>query len=127
MFEQIYEVIRRIPPGRVATYGQIARLAGIPHEARTVGWALRGLPEGSDVPWQRVINAQGRISFRPGSEGAALQQAMLEDEGIVFDRDGRVNLKVYGWQGLDLAERHELLAGNAPEGEPQAQQLALGI
>jgi methylated-DNA-protein-cysteine methyltransferase-like protein len=127
MYEQIYEVIRRIPPGRVATYGQIARLAGMPRDARTVGWALRAMPEGSDVPWQRVINAQGRISFRPGSEGAALQQAMLEDEGIVFDRDGRVNLKVYGWEGLDLAERHELLAGSAPDGEPHAQQLSFGL
>jgi methylated-DNA-protein-cysteine methyltransferase-like protein len=127
MFEQIYEVIRRIPPGRVATYGQIARLAGMPREARTVGWALHSLPEGSDVPWQRVINAQGRVSFRPGSEGAALQQALLEEEGIVFDRDGRVNLKLYGWEGLDPAERHELLAGDAPGDEPQAQQLDLGI
>jgi methylated-DNA-protein-cysteine methyltransferase related protein len=127
MFEQIYEVIRRIPPGRVATYGQIARLAGMPRDARTVGWALRAVPEGSDVPWQRVINAQGRISFPPGSEGAALQRAMLEDEGIVFDRDGRVNLKVYGWEGLDPAERHQLLAGNTPDGEPQAQQLSFGI
>jgi methylated-DNA-protein-cysteine methyltransferase related protein len=127
MFEQIYNIVRRIPPGRVATYGQIARQAGMPREARTVGWALHSLPEGSDVPWQRVINAQGRVSFRPGSEGAAFQQALLEEEGIVFDRDGRVNLKVYGWEGLDLAERHELLTGDAPDDEPPAQQLALGI
>ena len=127
MFEEIYELIRRIPPGRVATYGQIARLLGMPRAARTVGWALNTLPEGLDVPWQRVINAQGRVSFRPGSEGAVLQQALLEDEGIVFDRDGRVNLKVYGWEGLDLAERHELLAGNATDDEAQAQQLTLGI
>jgi methylated-DNA-protein-cysteine methyltransferase-like protein len=112
-FEQVYEVVRRIPPGRVATYGQIARILGTPRAARTVGWALRALPEGSDVPWQRVINARGTISFVSRSQGAAIQRVLLADEGIVFDEQGRVDLKVYGWAGLDLAERDRLL-GLAP-------------
>ena len=107
-FEQVYRVVGCIPPGRVATYGQIARILDMPRAARTVGWALRALPEGHDVPWQRVINAQGAISSR-GSPGAAVQQALLEDEGIVFDAQGRVDLNEYGWTGLDLAEREHLL------------------
>lgn len=106
-FEQVYRIVRHIPPGRVATYGQIARLLGMPHAARTVGWALRGLPDGSDVPWQRVINAQGAISL--GHYGAAVQRALLEEEGIVFDDHGRLDLSVYGWTGPDLVEHPGLL------------------
>jgi methylated-DNA-protein-cysteine methyltransferase-like protein len=101
LFEQIHDVVRCIPPGKVATYGQIARILDMPHAARTVGWAMGAVPEGSDVPWQRVINSRGTISFPPGSPGAALQRALLEGEGVVFDDKGRVNLKVYGWEGLD--------------------------
>jgi len=108
-FDQVYRVVRRIPRGRVATYGQIARILGMPRSARTVGWALGALPEGYDVPWQRVVNARGTISFSRGSAGAAIQQALLEEEGVVFDEQGRVDLKEYGWAGLDLAERHHLL------------------
>jgi methylated-DNA-protein-cysteine methyltransferase-like protein len=106
-FEQVYRIVRHIPPGRVATYGQLARLLGMPHAARTVGWALRGLPKGSDVPWQRVINARGAISLGP--YGAAVQRALLEEEGIVFDDQGRVDLNVYGWTGPDLSEQQQLL------------------
>jgi methylated-DNA-protein-cysteine methyltransferase-like protein len=124
--DRVYEVVRRIPPGKVATYGQIARLLGQPRAAREVGWALRDLPEGLDVPWQRVINAQGRVSFPAGSEGAALQRAMLEDEGVVFGPDGSVNLKIYAWQGLDLGEQQEVLAGDAAA-EAEARQLTLGL
>jgi methylated-DNA-protein-cysteine methyltransferase-like protein len=100
-FELIYKLVRCIPPGRVATYGQIAKMLGQPQAARTVGWAMGAIPEGSDVPWQRVINSKGMISFPPGSPGARLQRALLEAEGIVFDQKGRVNLKIYGWKGLD--------------------------
>ena len=113
-FEIIYTVVEEIPPGRVATYGQIARILDMPRSARTVGWALRALPEGHDVPWQRVINARGAISFSRGSSGAAIQRALLEDEGVVFDEQGRVDLSEYGWAGLDLAERDRLL--NQPSG-----------
>ena len=127
LFEQVYEVVQRIPAGKVATYGQIARLLGRPRAAREVGWALRDLPEGLDAPWQRVINAQGKVSFPSGSEGAAVQRALLEAEGVRFDANGRVDLKVCGWEGLDLAEQHELLAGDAPDTGPQVRQLALDI
>jgi len=107
LYEQIYEVVRRIPAGRVATYGQIARLVGKPRAARAVGWAMRATPAG--VPWQRVINSRGTISFAARSEGAIIQRALLEAEGIAFDDQGRVDLGVYGWAGLDLAERDQLL------------------
>lgn len=113
-FEQVYQVVRLIPPGRVATYGQIARLLGAPRGARTVGWALRGLPEGSDVPWQRVINARGTISLDARGRGGNIQRVLLEAEGVTFDEQGRVDLKSHGWAGLDLAERDQILQA-APE------------
>ena len=96
--EKIYAVIRRIPRGRVATYGQIAALAGLPRRARLVGTALREAPEGLDLPWQRVINAGGRVSARGGlgvEEG--YQRHLLEEEGVVFDSHGRVDLERFGW------------------------------
>jgi methylated-DNA-protein-cysteine methyltransferase-like protein len=91
-------VVRRIPRGKVATYGQIAELAGIPRQPRQVGYALHALPRGSDVPWQRVINAKGEVSSRstPGYEG--MQRAALESEGVVFDPRGRVDLGSYQWR-----------------------------
>jgi len=94
--------IRRIPAGRIATYGQIASLAGYPRQARRVGQVLGRLPAGSVVPWHRVINAQGRISARaPHPERAlgvreAQQQRLLEREGVRFRR-GRVDLARYRW------------------------------
>jgi methylated-DNA-protein-cysteine methyltransferase-like protein len=108
-FEQVYELVRRIPPGKVATYGQVARILGKPRGARTVGWALHSIPEGSDVPWQRVINARGIITLDAHGPGGAIQRALLEAEGIMFDEQGRIDLEVYGWAGLDLAERDQLL------------------
>jgi methylated-DNA-protein-cysteine methyltransferase-like protein len=107
-FDQVYRVVRRIPRGKVATYGQIAALLGQPRAARTVGWALHALPEGSDVPWHRVINARGRISTSCWEHEASLQQRRLEAEGIVFGPDGRVDLKVYRWEGLTWPEMNEL-------------------
>ena len=114
LFELVYRVVRCIPPGKVATDGQVARLLGMPRGARTVGWALRALPEGSDVPWQRVVNAKGTISFTPGGYAASVQQALLEEEGVVFEQ-GRINLRAYGWAGLDPAEQQALLAGEEPQ------------
>lgn len=108
-YDQIYETVRRIPRGSVASYGQIARLLGKPRAARAVGWALHNLPEGSDIPWQRVINAQGIISHDAHGPGGAIQRAMLEEEGVFFDERGRVDMEVYGWPGLDLAERAQIL------------------
>lgn len=105
VFEQIYRVVRCIPAGRVATYGQIARMAGMPRGARTVGWAMHSLPESTDVPWHRVVNARGTVHGPPGSHGAFLQRLLLEEEGIAFDTQGRIDLERYGWSGLDWAER----------------------
>jgi methylated-DNA-protein-cysteine methyltransferase-like protein len=98
VYERIYAVIRRIPLGRVATYGQVAALAGIPLRARQVGYALHSLPSGKPVPWHRVINAQGRISARAGTDGDIIQLAVLKREGIRFDTTGRVNLSVFQWR-----------------------------
>ena len=95
----IYAIVRQVPWGRVATYGQIARIAGCP--ARMVGYAMAVLPGGSDVPWQRVINSQGQISPRRGGGGEVRQRRLLEAEGVRFDRLGRVDLKEVVWGGPD--------------------------
>jgi methylated-DNA-protein-cysteine methyltransferase-like protein len=108
-FEQVYRLVRCIPPGRVATYGQIAQMLGQPRAARTVGWALRATPEDRAVPWQRVINAQGKISLGPDRGAAALQRVLLEEEGIHFDDQGRIDLDRYGWWGLDPLEVRQLI------------------
>lgn len=94
----VHRVVRRIPAGLVATYGQIAALAGMPGAARQVGWALHALDPDDDVPWQRVINARGEISARGEREVEGLQRALLEAEGVEFDRRGRVDLARYGWK-----------------------------
>ena len=104
-FENVWRIVSRIPRGKVATYGQIATLLGNPRAARTVGWAMRALPEGSDVPWHRVINAQGRISTSLRQESdISVQRERLEAEGIVFESNGRVDLNVYRWEGLTWPE-----------------------
>ena len=92
----IYEVVRQIPSGKVTSYGRIARL--VPGcTARMVGYALAALPAGMDVPWQRVINAKGKISPHGAGFGSALQLQLLKDEGIRFDQDGCVDFIIYGW------------------------------
>lgn len=99
LYPRYYDVVRRIPAGRVATYGTIARVAGRPGAARQVGYALAALGEGhDDVPWHRVINARGRISDRGDPSGSArVQRILLEDEGVVFDARGRIDLAAFGW------------------------------
>jgi methylated-DNA-protein-cysteine methyltransferase related protein len=92
----ILAVVRRIPAGRVATYGQIATLAGFARQPRLAGYALRHAPH--DVPWHRVINAQGRISLRAQSDSVRRQRKLLEVEGVRFDGTGRVELKRYQWR-----------------------------
>ena len=104
-YEQVWNLVRQIPRGKVASYGQIALILpppnGVEFEAykafgpRWVGGAMAASPD--DVPWQRVINSQGKISDRPGAEK---QRQLLEEEGVVFVKD-KVDLKKYGWQGLD--------------------------
>lgn len=97
-YAAIYRAVRSIPRGRVATYGQVALLAGMPGAARTVGWALRALAEKSHrrVPWHRVVGARGVISLGDGPSGQ-LQRALLRAEGVRF-RDGRVVMDSFGWR-----------------------------
>lgn len=91
-------MVRRIPRGRVASYGQVARLAGLPGRARQVGYAMHALPAGSSVPWQRVVNAAGEVSRRrvPGAE--LTQRLLLEREGVRFGPGGRIPLEQFGWK-----------------------------
>lgn len=103
-YTRVYEVVRLIPYGKAATYGQIAAIISHSGAARTVGWALRALKNGTDVPWHRVINARGSVSTSYQEGGEILQQTMLEEEGIVFDDQGRADLSIYGWEGLDWPE-----------------------
>ncbi len=98
LYHRIYEVIRLVPAGRVATYGQIAAIVG-ECSARTVGYALAALRSDSDVPWHRVVNYQGRISLRAAGMESQEQRARLEAEGIHFDSAGRIDLTRYGWPG----------------------------
>src|ERR1700722_17169581 len=97
-FEQVYQVVKRIPVGKVATYGQISRLLGRRYSPLFVGWALNALPEGSHkVPWHRVLDSKGQISVRKvSSESASVQRQLLEGEGVRFDRAGRCNLARFG-------------------------------
>lgn len=100
-FTQVYAVVRMIPKGQVATYGQVAAILENPRAARTVGWALNGLPDAmeSEVPWHRVINAQGRISNSGSRHGGAEEQARrLKREGVKFDKTGRCDLRQYLWE-----------------------------
>lgn len=98
-YERVYAVVRRIPRGRVATYGQVAALAGLPGHARFVGYALAALPSGSGIAWQRVVNAAGRVSCRREGAGVErLQAAMLRREGVRFGPDGAIALAAFRWR-----------------------------
>jgi methylated-DNA-protein-cysteine methyltransferase-like protein len=97
-YPRIYAAVRRIPRGRVATYGQIAELAGVAGQARLVGYALHAVPDGSAIPWHRVINARGAISCRRSEPGGGVRQRMLlEREGVRFDAGGRADLRRFRW------------------------------
>jgi methylated-DNA-protein-cysteine methyltransferase-like protein len=96
-YRRIYAVIKRIPRGRIASYGQIAELAGIPRHARQVGYALHHMPEEMDVPWQRVVSSSGEIAKRAYPEDARWQRDLLEEEGVEFDVKGRA-LKRFFWK-----------------------------
>ena len=97
-YQRIYRVVRRIPKGRVATYGQVASLAGLAGQARQVGYALHSLPDRTIVPWHRVVNASGRISTRAVPGGELVQRILLEREGIRLDARGRIPLEQVRWQ-----------------------------
>lgn len=94
-FERVWKLVRRIPRGKVATYGQLSLLIDRCLTPVGVGWAIRAAPEGS-IPWQRVVNARGGIST--DGEHPGLQRAMLEAEGVRFDEDGTIDLKRHGWR-----------------------------
>jgi methylated-DNA-protein-cysteine methyltransferase-like protein len=102
----MYALVRQIPAGRVATYGQIGRIAGC--GARMAGYAMAAVPKGSEIPWHRVINSQGRISARSiksgggqgkSGGGEARQRKLLRAEGVAFDPKGRIDLEAAGWSG----------------------------
>jgi alkylated DNA nucleotide flippase Atl1/3-methyladenine DNA glycosylase AlkD len=122
-YPRIYAVVRRIPHGRVATYGQVAVLAGLAGRARQVGYALHALPEGSPLPWHRVINARGEVSPRaePGREG--YQRFLLEEEDVELDLGGRVDLERFGWQA-GLRPRRRQPAPTAGTSQQEAERIA---
>ena len=119
-YQRIYAIIRMIPHGRVATYGQVAAIEGSA-TARMVGYALAAL-SGSDrsVPWQRVVNRAGAVSERGGGGGTAAQRRALEAEGVLFDAAGRIDFDTAGWDGpdVDRLERHGFHP--APRPSPRA-------
>jgi len=94
----VWQVVGGIPRGHVLTYGEVARLAGMSRAARRVSMAMRRAPRGLQLPWHRVINAQGRISFPPDSSGYQRQKELLEQEGVVF-LNGKIDLERFGYQG----------------------------
>jgi methylated-DNA-protein-cysteine methyltransferase-like protein len=95
---RVYAVVRRIPKGKVATYGQVAALAGLGRNARQVGYALHAMPPHSRVPWHRVVNARGEISLPPYGGGDVTQRLRLEKEGVKFGKRGRIDLERFGWK-----------------------------
>lgn len=97
-YHRIYAVVRRIPRGRVASYGQVAELAGLGGHARQVGYALHALDPDTAVPWHRVLNARGAISARSEPGGDRVQRQLLEREGVRFDAAGRVDLDRFRWR-----------------------------
>ena len=97
-YRSVWKVVSEIPAGHVLTYGEVARLAGLPKAARRVSQALRRAPRQMELPWHRVINAQGKISFPENSSGWKRQKDRLEGEGIIF-RNGKVNLEQFGYRG----------------------------
>lgn len=97
-YRSVWKVVSEIPAGHVLTYGEVARLAGLPKAARRVSQALRRAPRQMELPWHRVINAQGKISFPENSSGWKRQKDRLEDEGVIF-LNGKVNLEQFGYRG----------------------------
>ncbi|MBX7235468.1 MAG: MGMT family protein [Caldilineales bacterium] len=110
-FDQVYLLVRQIPAGKVASYGQIAELLEAPGAARTVGWALASLSreQAETVPWQRVINKSGRCSIRSFETSALDQQRLLEAEGVEFNQAGYTDMRRFGWEGLNPDEVRVLI------------------
>jgi len=98
-YHVVWQCVCKIPRGKVATYGQIARICGMDGHARLVGYALHGLPHGLDVPWHRVVNAKGKISFPPKTQSYQKQAALLQKEGVVFVNT-TIDLTTFGWKRI---------------------------
>lgn len=115
-YEQVYQVARRIPPGKVTSYGRIAAMLGRPNAARAVGYALQALkdkqndPDYADIPWQRIINGQGRISIVNRDYAAAEQAQLLRAEGVAVSDDLQIDLAQYLWEGLHWLEIDDILS-----------------
>ena len=113
-YEKVYFVVRRIPKGKVTSYGRIAEMLSAPRAARAVGYALNALgdkkdnPAYADVPWQRVINSQGRISIVNRENSASLQAELLREEGVIVSDDLRIDLDKFLWPGLHWTEVEHL-------------------
>jgi methylated-DNA-protein-cysteine methyltransferase-like protein len=112
-YDRIYSMVRRIPKGRVATYGQIACLVGIPRQARQIGYALAALRDHRPVPWHRVVNSKGEISQRSESGFEERQRILLQSEAVVFDVNGRISLSRFRWRPK-YAVRHPTARRLAP-------------
>ena len=95
----VCDIVRKCPRGKVISYGAVAAMAGQPRAARAVGATMRDLPEGTKVPWWRVINSRGEVSMRDIGHGPAIQRKLLEGEGVRFSDSGRVDWEKYGWSG----------------------------
>ncbi|MFT5195737.1 MAG: methylated-DNA-protein-cysteine methyltransferase-like protein [Candidatus Promineifilaceae bacterium] len=111
-FDQVYAVVRLIPPGKVTAYGRIARMLGRPQAARAVGYALNGLkgsPEHSDVPWWRVVNAAGQISIGNREASANKQAEILRSEGVEVSEGLSISLSKYLWEGADIFLLDEII------------------
>ena len=117
-YEKVYKVVRCIPPGKVSSYGRIAEMLGTPKAARAVGYALSALRHpnqdgytSANVPWQRVVNSQGRISIHHREQTANRQAEILRAEGVKVDENGRIDLSIHLWPGLHLIELDDILHG----------------
>ena len=118
-YVKVYKVAQRIPAGKVTSYGRIAQMLGSPHAARAVGYAMSALKNpdsqaeytAATVPWQRVVNSQGRISIRHREATAQKQAQLLRMEGVEVDENLRINLDKFLWSGLHLVELDDILKG----------------
>lgn len=102
-FERVYQVVIRIPRGKVLSYGDVARMAGSPRSSRQVGWALHSNPRPGEIPCHRVVFKDGSVSSGFAFGGPQIQRAMLEAEGVVFDENNKTDMNKYRWE-IDLLD-----------------------
>ena len=119
-YEQVYDVVRCIPPGTVTSYGRVAQMLGRPNAARAVGYALSALKDRQNdenddagIPWHRVLNSKGRISIKNRRYSAERQAELLRREGVVVSDDLKVDLEEYLWEGLHWVEIDDILRDDA--------------